>query len=89
MEQWKAETAGRHPEAAALYADAAERWERFTAVLEQAYALLGRGRCLTALADLHADRPLRHARALFEEMGARLRIAECDSLIARAGKLSS
>ena len=32
-----------------LYVDTAERRERFTAVLEQAFALTGQGRCLVAL----------------------------------------
>jgi hypothetical protein len=58
-------------------------------VLEQAHALLGQGRCLTALADPEADQPLRQARALFDRMGARPRINDCDTLIARASKLSS
>jgi class 3 adenylate cyclase/tetratricopeptide (TPR) repeat protein len=85
----QAEQAGDHAQAASLYANAAQRWEQFTGVLEQAHALLGQGRCLTALADPEADQPLRQARALFDRMGARPRINECDTLIARASKLSS
>ncbi len=84
-----AEQSGDHATAASLYADAANRWEQFTGVLEQAHALLGQGRCLTTLGDPHADQPLRWARALFDQMGARPRVQECDSLIAQAGKLSS
>jgi class 3 adenylate cyclase/tetratricopeptide (TPR) repeat protein len=85
----QAERAREHARAAALYADAADRWKQFTEVIEQAHALLGQGRCLTAVGDPGADPPLRHARALFDEMGARRRVDECDTLIARASKLTS
>ena len=85
----QAEQAGDHAEAARLYADAAARWEQFTNVLEQAHALLGQGRCLTALGDPSADQPLRQARHVFDQMGARPYVVECDTLIARASKLSS
>ena len=78
----QAERAGEHARAAALYADAADRWEQFTEVIEQAHALLGQGRCLVAVGDPGADMPLRQARALFDRMGARRRIDECDNLIA-------
>jgi class 3 adenylate cyclase/tetratricopeptide (TPR) repeat protein len=85
----QAERAGDLAQAAALYADAAARWERFTEPIEQAHALLGEGRCLAALGDAGADAPLRRARAVFDRMGARRRIDECDALIARASKLTS
>jgi hypothetical protein len=85
----QAERAGEHAQAAALYADAADRWDQFTEVIEQAHALLGQGRCLTALGDPDADVPLREARALFDQMGARRRVDECDTLIAKASKLTS
>lgn len=84
-----AEADGEFGEAAGLFADATERWEAFGGVLEQAYALLGQGRSLVALGAPDADQPLRQARALFDEMGARPRVDECDTLIARASKLSS
>jgi hypothetical protein len=74
-------------QAAAIYADAAERWEAFTNVLEHAYALLGQGRCLAHVGDAAADRPLREARHLFEGMGARPRVSDCDRLIAETSKL--
>ena len=83
------EQAGDHAEAAVLYADSATRWEQFTAVLEQAHALLAQGRCQTPTGDPNADQPLRRARALFEQMGALPRIKACDTLIAQAAKLSS
>jgi class 3 adenylate cyclase/tetratricopeptide (TPR) repeat protein len=84
-----AEACGKHEEAARMFADAAGRWEAFGAVLEHAYALLGEGRCRAALGDPGADRPLREARTLFDGMGARPRVDECDTLIVRASKLSS
>jgi hypothetical protein len=58
-------------------------------VIEQAHALLAQGRCLTAVGDPGADQPLRQARDLFDGMGARRRVAECDNLIAEASKLTS
>ncbi len=85
----QAERAGDHATAAALYANAADRWEQFTEVIEQAHALLGDGRCLVAAGDRGADMPLRRARALFDQMGARRRVDECDTMIAQAGRLSS
>ena len=44
-----AEARGDCQAAADAYADAAERWERFGVVPEQAFALLGQGRCLVGL----------------------------------------
>ena len=85
----QAELAGDHSAAASLFADAAARWERFTSVLEQAYALLGQGRCLAALGDPAADRPLLEARRLFSQMGARPRVAECDRLLAALAERAS
>jgi tetratricopeptide (TPR) repeat protein len=85
----QAERAGDHSEAAALYGELADRWEEFTEVLEQGHALLAQGRCLAATGDPGADMPLRQARALWTEMGARRRVDECDMLIARTSKLTS
>jgi class 3 adenylate cyclase/tetratricopeptide (TPR) repeat protein len=76
-------------EAAAGFVDAAEGWEAFGCGFEQAYALLGQGRCLVAGGDPGGDRPLRDARRLFDAMGARPAIAECDALLAQAMKISS
>jgi class 3 adenylate cyclase/tetratricopeptide (TPR) repeat protein len=78
------EARGEAREAAALFAEAAARWDGFGARLEQAYALQGQGRCLVALRDPAAEGVLREARALFAEMGAKPRIAECDALLAAA-----
>jgi class 3 adenylate cyclase/tetratricopeptide (TPR) repeat protein len=79
-----AEARGELREAAEAFDDAATRWEGFGARLEQAYALQGKGRCLAALGDAGAGVPLRAARALFDEMGARPRVKECDVLLAAA-----
>jgi hypothetical protein len=80
-----AEAIGDHEQAAAIYAEGANRWEQFTNVLEQAHALLGEGRSLVSIGDPSADQPLRTCRALFAQFGARPRVAECDRLIAEAG----
>ena len=52
-----AEAHGDHHTAAAEYADAAGRWESFGVVPEQAFALLGQGRCLVALGRSDRRRP--------------------------------
>jgi len=79
-----AEAEGDYAEAPERYADAAARWQRFGAVLEQAYALAGQSRCLVALGDPTVETPLREARALFSAMGARPRVEECDAILASA-----
>jgi ATP/maltotriose-dependent transcriptional regulator MalT len=76
--------------AADAYADAADRWERFGVVTEQAFALLGRGRCLVGLArPTEAAHPLREAREIFERLGAAPALAETDALLQQATALSS
>ena len=77
-----AEHEGHHAEAADLFAAAAERWEELGAVPEQAYALLGQGRCLVALDDTAAERPLHAAAALLRAIGYRPALAEAESLAA-------
>jgi class 3 adenylate cyclase len=76
-------------EAALQYADAAERWRGFGNVPEQAYALLGHGRCLAALRDPNAAEPLRQARGLFESLGYRPALEETEALLADATSLAS
>jgi class 3 adenylate cyclase len=78
-----AEAAGDQ-EAAALYAEAAERWREFGSVPERAYALLGQGRCLAALGKSGAEAPLREARELFASMGYKPAVTETDELIGEA-----
>ena len=46
-----AEAHGHHQTAANAYADAARRWGAFGVITEQAFALLGEGRCLLALGN--------------------------------------
>jgi class 3 adenylate cyclase/tetratricopeptide (TPR) repeat protein len=75
--------------AADTYLKAAEHLAVLGAGLEHAHAVLGAGRCLTALNDPSAEPTLRKARRLFAEMGAQPRTDECDTLIAKASRLSS
>lgn len=58
-----AEARGNEDEAATLYREAAERWDDYGSVVEQAYALLGLGRCGDAKA-------LREGEAVFASLGA-------------------
>jgi len=78
------ERADPENEAANLYADAAERWLDFGNKPECAFALLGQGRCLTALGN-HADAeaPLREARELFASMGYQPALTETQALLHR------
>ena len=76
-----AEHTGNHADAATLYAEAATRWQQFGNVPERAYALLGQGRCLVALADPAAEQPLRQAAELFSSMGYRPTLTETNALL--------
>jgi class 3 adenylate cyclase/tetratricopeptide (TPR) repeat protein len=77
-----AEFAGDPVRAFALYRDAAARWKQFGHVAEQAHAHAGASRCAAAAGeDGTADAAA--ARALFERVGATLRLAELDDGIAR------
>ena len=85
-----AEAREQTPKAADLYADAADRWDRFGVVTERAFALLGEGRCLVALGRLEeAGIPLRTARELFAQMGAQPSLTETDALLQRTTALAS
>jgi tetratricopeptide (TPR) repeat protein len=79
-----AEGSGDPSTAARLYEEAAEGWTEFGHVPERAYALLGRGRCLVALDDPAAGRPLAEARDLFASMGYRPALAETEALLDQA-----
>ena len=75
----------QHTEAAALFADAAGRWQKFEVPWEQAQALLGQGRCLLALGQPDEARdPLRTARNIFATLGARPALTETGKLLAQA-----
>ncbi|MGH3133252.1 MAG: hypothetical protein ACRDNY_05855, partial [Gaiellaceae bacterium] len=78
------EADGEHADAAALYAEAAARWEEFGDLPERAYSLLGQGRCLLALGNSGAEVPLAEARELFAAMGYKPALAETDALLGRA-----
>ncbi len=84
-----AEADGNHHAAAAGYADAAQRWEAFGVIPEQAFALLGHGRCLLALGrNADANQPLLQARDLFQKLQAAPALAETDALLEQATALS-
>jgi tetratricopeptide (TPR) repeat protein len=79
------EHAGELRSAADAYADAAGRWERFGVVPEQAFALLGQGRCLVGLSRLAEAVPvLQQARTIFEPLEAAPALDEIDELLGRA-----
>ena len=70
------------------YADAAQRWQRFGVVAEQAEALLGLGRCLIGLErSAEASAPLREARQIFEALEAAPALAETGALLSGASTL--
>jgi hypothetical protein len=84
-----AEARGDIRDAAEGFRAATTRWESLGAGLEHAYAVLGEGRCLAALADPAAETTLLEARRRFGEMGAKPRVEECDALLARASRRTS
>jgi hypothetical protein len=76
--------------AADAYAEAADRWERFGVVPEQAFALLGQGRCLLGLSrPTEAAEVLQHAREIFEPLQAAPALAETDTLLEQATAVTS
>jgi class 3 adenylate cyclase len=79
-----AEYAGEYARAAALYAETGMRWREFGNVPETAYALLGEGRCLLALARPEAQRPLRDARDVFAAIGYTPARRDTESLLEQA-----
>jgi tetratricopeptide (TPR) repeat protein len=80
-----AEHHGKCAEAAGLFTEAADGWQRFEVPWEQAQALLGKGRCLLTLGrPIEARQPLRAAREIFASLGARPVLNDADSLLAEA-----
>jgi class 3 adenylate cyclase/tetratricopeptide (TPR) repeat protein len=75
-----AEAAGTHADAAALHAEASERWHEFGDAPERASALVGQGRCLVRLGRPEAEQPLREAREIFTALGYRPALAETEML---------
>jgi hypothetical protein len=85
-----AEGRGDLEEAASLYADSAKRWAEFGNVVEEAFALVGLGRCALLLGRrAEASEPLVQARKLFADMGASPHVEEADILLAQATALTS
>ena len=79
-----AEARGDLQAAADGYADAADRWQRFGVVPEQAFALLGQGRCLIALGrTVRATPVLQQAREIFAGLKAAPALVETDTLLQR------
>jgi class 3 adenylate cyclase len=76
-----AEHAGDYAAAGRLYAEAAARWKEFGNVPERAHALLGQGRCLHAVGQAEAEKPVREARDLFASMGYEPALAETEALL--------
>jgi tetratricopeptide (TPR) repeat protein len=79
-----AEARGDIAGAAERYADASVRWEAFGNVPEHAYALLGQGRCLTALGNPEAKEPLLRAKKLFSSMRYSPALAETNRLLGKS-----
>jgi hypothetical protein len=78
-----AEAVGEHTTALAGYIEAAQRMHDFTMYVEEAFALLGQGRCLLTLALPEEATPvLQQARDMFADMGARPALSETESLLA-------
>ncbi len=85
-----AETRGELQAAADGYGQAAQRWQRFGVIPEQARALLGQGRCLTALGrSAEAIHALRQARGIFETLKATPALMEIDTLLRRGDALTA
>jgi hypothetical protein len=85
-----AEAHGDWPAAAEMYADAAGRWQGFGVVAEEAFALLGQGRCLARLGRPSDAAPvLAHARAIFTQLGAAPALAETDAILGEGAAANS
>ena len=79
-----AEAHGDHVAALAGYTDTEQRMHDFTMVVEEAYALLGQGRCLVVLSRPEEAAPvLERARDMFTTMDARPALTEVETLFAR------
>ncbi len=84
------EARGEPEEALPLYRDVAQRWEGFHCVVENAYAVLGAGRCLVALGRAgEATEQLTAAREIWAGLGAGPLVEEVDEQLAEATALTS
>ncbi len=85
-----AEARGDLELAATGYGEAAEGWRQFGVVPELAFALLGRGRCLTALRQVaDGKKALQAAGEIFDALGAASALAETDELLRQATAISA
>ena len=85
-----AEAQGDLEVAAGGYADAAQRWQAFGVIPEQAFALLGEGRCLALLGRTSEASPvLLQAREIFQKLQAARALGEIEELLEQATALSS
>ena len=76
------ESGGAYALAEPLYQRSAQEFSIKRFVVEEAFALLAQGRCLTALERIEeADPPLRRAREMFANMGASALVGEVDELL--------
>jgi class 3 adenylate cyclase/tetratricopeptide (TPR) repeat protein len=83
------EARGELRPAVGAYEAVEAQWEAFGMELDRAHAALGRGRCLAALGDPAAEPALHEARRQFAQLGAVVRVAGCDALLAEVVRLSS
>ena len=83
-----AELRHEYEAAAAGFADAAAGWQAFVMPYEQAHALYGQGRCLSALGRApEAAAPLAAARGIFARLGAKPALAQVDGLLRDSERL--
>jgi len=83
------EHAGSHAEAAVLFADAAQRWQRFETPWEQAQALMGLGRCLMVGGRIaEATDVIRDARRTFVRLGGEPAVLAADALLEQAAAIA-
>jgi len=84
-----AEADGHVVAAGDMYVDAARRWHQFGVVTEEAFALLGAGRCLLAQGSgADATAVLGQARTIFEQLRAVPPLAETDALLSMAAMVN-
>ena len=76
------EAHGDRRHTAGAFCDAAERWQALGVVTEEAFALLGQGRCLVSLGESAKARPvLQSASTIFERLGAVPSLKEARALL--------
>jgi tetratricopeptide (TPR) repeat protein len=76
------ERRGQHEHAAWHFAEASARWAELGVNYELGQALLGQGRCLSALGQVtQAAAALSSARVIFASLGARPAVADAEALL--------